>query len=328
MRNRAYDSGILPIHSIPVPVVSVGNITAGGSGKTPVVEYLASVFTAAGKRVCVVSRGYGRSTTGTYTVSSGNGPEVDSTAGGDEPVQIAEHCPGTFVVVDEDRVRGCHFAVERFNPDIIVLDDAYQHRRCGRNADILVYDASTPVSRQTMLPHGRLREPIANCKRAHFILLTRCDSEEAASDAMQALNQYSDAPVSTTRFIPSALRDGSGTEWPINRAQGKNVFAFCGIGSPESFKSTVQSLGCTVAGFRAFGDHHAYTEADIREVAEQFAASNAEALLTTEKDRMRLTKMLSSFRDIPFYSVKMKMEFLSGENAFLRGIQALLDRQE
>lgn len=318
LRNKAYDQGYLRIVRIPVPVISVGNITAGGTGKTPIVERIVEYHLNMGIRTAVVSRGYKRESTGSVVVSDGKGSIVDVPSGGDEPVQIARKFPDAVVLADAKRVRGCLRAVEEFGAEIIILDDAYQHRAVGRNVDVVVIDASSGLYAQRLLPAGRLREPLVNLSRADVLLLSRCEADVAHEQMTLALRAYSKVPVFATRFLPQHLRRlHDGGELPHDALRGASVVSFCGIGAPASFLQTMDHMGIASLQHHEFPDHHRFTDEDIAMLLDG-AGTAGTALLTTEKDAMRLLLHRKAFEGVDVLYPVMRLEFLGAEDAFFR----------
>jgi tetraacyldisaccharide 4'-kinase len=328
MRNAAYDRGIFATHRLPVPVISVGNLSVGGTGKTPLVERLIQYYHGHFARVAVVTRGYGRSTRGLVIVSNGRGAVTEAHLGGDEPVQMARKFPSLVVVADEHRVRGCHIAIERFKPDLIILDDAYQHRACGRDVDIVVIDASRNVYEQRLMPAGRLREPLANLSRADVVVLSKCEPEVAFERLALSLRAYTSVPVVATRYIPVALRRaGDPVALPVDALRGRQVFSFCGIGSPRTFRRTMEHLGTESVGHVDFPDHHTFRDRDVLDLVRQARGMGMTDLLTTEKDAVRLTALLPMFEDIRIHYPEMQVEFLHDEHDFFTLVEERLRRR-
>lgn len=318
LRNRAYDQGYLRSVRIPVPVISVGNITAGGTGKTPVVERLVEYYLRSGIRTAVVSRGYKRTSTGSVVVSDGKGSVVDVPSGGDEPVQIARKFPEAVVLADANRVRGCLRATQEFEVEVIILDDAYQHRAVGRSVDIVVLDASSALYAQRLLPAGRLREPLVNLSRADVLLLSRCEADVAHEQMTLALRAYSNVPVFATRFLPQHLRRlHDFGELPHDALRGASVVSFCGIGAPASFLKTMDHMGIASQQHHEFPDHHRFTDADIAMLLDGARAAGT-VLLTTEKDAMRLLQHRTALEGVDVLYPVMRLEFLGAEEDFFR----------
>ncbi len=319
LRNRAFDREWTTVARIPVPVISVGNISVGGTGKTPVVEFLARHFLNMEKKTAVVTRGYKRETTGQLVISDGAGNVVSVRDGGDEPVQMALKHPSLIVVADKRRVEGCHAAVEHFGAEIILLDDGFQHRACGRDLDIVLIDAQVGLQGQELLPAGRLREPPEHLVRADVILLTRCEDAGRAKNLATLVSRHTDAPVFLSRFRPVLVHDArTGEEVPFAALTDRPVVAFCGIGNPASFRTTLASLAVETELLVEFADHHSYTTSDIDRLLQRLEKAESATLITTEKDITRLRPMLEHFGDAPLLYPLMDIDFPDGEQQILR----------
>lgn len=313
-RNRAYDRGRRPAVRVGVPVVSVGNISAGGTGKTPVVLLLAGHLLARGARVAVVSRGYRRKTTGTVVVSDGRGHIVTAREGGDEPVMLAFRLPGLVVIADERRSRGCAHAIGEYGAGIILLDDGFQHRAVYRDVDIVVVDATEALADARLLPAGRLREPLDGLRRAHAILLSKCTSDTDVDALRAVLARHGDAPVFATRFVARGLvRMGDTADLPVDALRGLRLGAFSGIGKPGGFRRTLEDIGLAPVYSRDFPDHHWYGAADLAALRDAAAAHDVEAWITTEKDAVRLAGMPESASLGQVFYPRMDVEFVGGE---------------
>jgi tetraacyldisaccharide 4'-kinase len=284
LRNHLYDRGRLRHEKLPCPVVSVGNITLGGTGKTPTVIFIARLLKNHGYRPAVLSRGYGGlAKAPVNVVSDGNRLLMGWREAGDEPVMIAGALPGTPVLTGPKRFLTGKAAVERFGADILILDDAFQHRGLFRDIDIVLIDAVRPFGNGFLLPRGPLREPPDSLCRANILLRTG-DAEN-----VESLRSASSLPVFRAIRRPQGLVDG-GTERirPVAALRGQKVFAFAGIGTPETFRQGLAALGAEVVAFRTFPDHHPYTRFDIEALRHLAARSGAAWIATTEKDGIRL----------------------------------------
>jgi tetraacyldisaccharide 4'-kinase len=285
-----YASGLRKRHRLPVPVISVGNLTFGGTGKTPAVQTLCRMLRSQGKKVVILSRGHGGSGRGTAIVSDGSDMLTDAAVCGDEPVLLARSLPGVPVVAGKDRRETGALACRSFRPDVIVLDDGMQYWQLHRDLEIAVVDAARPFGSGLLMPAGDLREPIGGLGRASVVLLNSASPDEAVG--VELVDRL-------TRLAPHALilragrkpvslldaQDGQdvGLEW----LRGRRIVAFCGIGRPESFRETLAALGASVVRFMEFPDHHRYSGSDLCAIRRS-AEVGAEALVTTEKDWARL----------------------------------------
>lgn len=314
-RNAGYNMGLRGARRLPCRVVCVGNVTAGGTGKTPTVAALATAAAAAGLRVCVLLRGYHREGGGVRVVSDGRAVQCDWREAGDEAVLLAERLPGVPVVVGGDRVETGKLAVTRFRPDLILLDDGFQHRRLYRDADLVLLDATDPFGGGRLLPWGRLREPITGLRRAHACLVTRVDQGgNLETLCRQVARAAPGRPIGRAIFRPLWLRDlAAGRERPVKDLCGKRVLAVSGIANPHSFLRTVQDLGVVVVGELAFRDHHAFDAEDRRRMAETARQQGAEWIVTTEKDAVRLRTDLP--KGYPVLAVVVGLEIVEGVEA-------------
>jgi tetraacyldisaccharide 4'-kinase len=283
LRNRRFDRPGA-VQRAGLPVISVGNITVGGTGKTPVVAWLARRLRSAGLRGAVVSRGYGgRAGRGPLTVSTGDGPLCGAEVCGDEPYELALALPETVVVVGSDRVAGVKEA-RRQGARVALLDDGYQHRRLARDLDLLLLDATDPFGNRRLLPAGPLREPLGELRRADLVLITRSGREETHPAIEREVRRHNPgAPLLRAGHRIVGFVDRSGQ--PVERP-GATV-AFCGIGNPDRFREDLGSSGVGLVELRVFTDHHVFSAGeieDLRGTAEKHEA----ALVTTEKDLARL----------------------------------------
>lgn len=323
-RNYLYDKHLLGITVANCPVISVGNITTGGTGKTPLVEFLTSHLLGRGRKIVVLSRGYGRKSRGTVIVSDGVSLLCGAAEGGDEAVQVARKFPRCVVVVDENRRRGAQYAVDSFAPDVIVLDDGFQHRALHRDLDIVVLDESRNASSIRMLPAGNRREPLSSLERAHFFVHNRA---EESPDRMTAAGEGGGGtPSAGMRYEIRGFFDGqNGMPVPAETLRAGNITAFCGVGHPASFRSLLIRSGLTPAAFLEFPDHHKYTRKDFSMIREESRRAGSGFLLTTEKDAVRIQGMGSvPGLSIPgFIYTVMTATLSAGENELLAAVDAL-----
>jgi tetraacyldisaccharide 4'-kinase len=301
IRNALYDRGTLRSYDLGARTISIGNITAGGTGKTPLVARVAEILADAGESVCILTRGYGRESTGRVLVSDGSKVLVDARTGGDEPVELGLKTIGHAVVVaDADRVAAAAWAKEEFGVTAFILDDGFQHRRAKRDLDIVCVDAMDPFGFSNTFP----REPLDNLRRADVIVLTRSN----------LVSETSSIESRIAEFTPSAsLFRGSSI---IQLETTKPVYAFCGLGNPESFFESLRQTGYQVKGTATFPDHHKYTRADLDGLERSAAAAGAEFLLTTAKDAMNLKDLDGvKSKDFSYWVIGMRIE-LDNEEAF------------
>ena len=303
-RNRAFDRGWKTVHRASVPVVSVGNLSLGGTGKTPCVEHVARFYRGLGVRVAILSRGYG--------AAAGRN---------DEAMVLEDNLPDVPHLQGADRAALAVTAVEELEAELLVLDDGFQHRRLHRDLDIVLLDATRPPARDRLFPRGTLREPLGSLRRAGVVMLTRCDQAEGVTELKRSLEaRFPGTPVVLAEHRPTALLHGDGEE-PLDRLRGRAVGGFCGLGNPEAFRRTLESLGAAVAAFRTYPDHYPYDRADVDGLqawAETLPADAAVA--TTQKDHVKLR--LAELAGRPVFAVRVGLSFREGEAAFAERLRA------
>lgn len=321
-RRALYKTGALRVHKTGVPVISVGNITTGGTGKTPLVDWVARTVAREGLRVCILTRGYGRADESKRVlVSDGEQIFADSREGGDEPRLLAENLRGVAAVIsDADRVAAARWALENLKSEVFILDDGFQHLRVARNLDLVVVDATNPWGGGKLLPRGRLREPLRELSRADCIILTRCEQiHEVDSLRKQAERLSGGRPVLLSRTRTRMIH-------PLDATMKENIvadssshlsslipyplpsplMAFCAIGNPASFFEHLRKDGYTLKLTRAFADHHVYTQRDIDLLISEAQSAGAQSLLTTAKDAVKLRSLRF---DLPCYVLEIELEF-------------------
>jgi tetraacyldisaccharide 4'-kinase len=295
LRNQMYECGWIASHSLGARTISIGNITTGGTGKTPLVALVAKILANNGEKVCILTRGYGReNSSARILVSDAESVLVDAKSGGDEPVELAQRLLGKAIVVaDADRVAAAKWAKENFGVTAFVLDDGFQHRRAKRDLDIVCIDATDPFGNGRVLPAGRLREPLANLKRADAIVITRANLANGLDDlrseisdlrsnarVLEAKNRIANC-VGLKSFHATAQNEQ-------NFNKPKRPFAFCGLGNPQNFFDQLRQDSIIPVGTKSFGDHHSYSAADVRSIESAANAAGAHSLITTAKDAVKL----------------------------------------
>ena len=298
LRNALYDRGWLAAEDLGAPAISVGNITAGGTGKTPVVALVAEMLIASGERVCILTRGYGRRDPSTrVVVADGTAVLTDAETGGDEPAELARRLKGKAVIVaDRNRVAAAEFARKEFGVTCFVLDDGFQHRRAARSLEIVCIDATDPFGGGELLPAGRLRESPANLRRADAVIITKAD---AAADLTALESKLRSLAPEAALFRAESSISGfvELSEFLAGNIEPRQdlpepAFAFCGLGNPRHFFDTLENAGAELAGTRAFRDHHRYSQADAETLSEAAIAAGASVLATTAKDAVKLQSLL------------------------------------
>ena len=305
-RAALYASGRLHSHGLPGPVVSVGNLTFGGTGKTPFTEFLARRLRFEGFRPAILSRGYGRRSRGPVVVSRGEGPLVSPDDGGDEPVALARRLPGVAVVVGERRVEAALLAAQ-LGCDLFVLDDGFQHLAVRRDANLLLLDAQDPFGGGKLPPSGRLREPIEAIGRADAVVFTRVERGFPTQQAEQTVARlHPKTPVFHASIRPDGLHDESGSPVDAREVARRRCVGVCGVARPSGFAAALSALDLTPEQALVFPDHHRYTNRDLTHIRQAADRAGAAFLVTTEKDAVKLAGRLS----LPLVSVRLKVEVL------------------
>lgn len=301
IRCAAYRRGVSRSHRLPVPVVSVGNLTFGGTGKTPTVIALARDLARRGRRPAVLTRGYGRRDKTSLVLI---GPDTGFTPerAGDEPLEMAERLPGVPIVVDPDRAHGGREAV-RHGADILLLDDGFQHLAVARDLDLVLVDAGDPWGGGHLPPLGRLREPVSALRRASAVVVSKLEADDdgALERIRQRVQRLAPAvPVFATRLVASRLRTPGGQR-PLSSLDGRRVLAFAGLGRPGGFEQLLERSGARIIARRWFADHHAYTQSELAALSDRAKRLDA-TLVTTAKDAVKLPA------DMPIWVVEASVQ--------------------
>lgn len=323
-RERAYRARLLTTGQLACPVVSVGNITVGGSGKTPMVEQVAICLRELGAIPAVVSRGYGRETRGVRIVADRDGLRLPPRAAGDEPALLADHLPGSPVVVGENRFEAGQVALRECGATAIVLDDGFQHRTLRKDLEILVVNGPAPWGNRRLFPRGMLREPFAALDRADLFVVTnpRTSAEtDAATDTIRRHNRR--APILVARYrVVGVLALPDGHELPPAAVRGCRFLAFAGLGSPQGFADTLATVGVEVAELIEYPDHYWFVERDLDELAQHVGTIGAEGLVTTEKDWIRLGGV--GLPAVSLYVLRIQLDLEAGREQLLQILERTL----
>ncbi len=303
-RRALYSWGAFRRESLPRPVVSVGNLTVGGTGKTPHVSFLASWLRSEGVKVAVLSRGYRRESRGVLWVSDGGGPKVPASVGGDEPVLLAMSLPAVPVLVGESRAEAGRECLRRIDVDAFLLDDGFQHLALRRDIDILLVDAGRGLGNRLGLPFGPLRDSPQSARFADILIVTKCPSLREGEAVAAGIPFPAGRPRAFSRIVPVSVVDREGTESPLPGA-GQEVAAFCGLARNGSFSDTLREAGFVVREFVGFGDHHRYRPEDAERI---LSRAGGLPVLTTEKDLVRLPPGLR----LDAKALRVRVEFLAG----------------
>jgi tetraacyldisaccharide 4'-kinase len=338
LRLFLYRNRILPDHHLGCLVVVVGNLTVGGTGKTPVVEKFARSLAERGRKVAIISRGYKsrneplikrwwRAITHVEPpppkiVSDGQRVLLDSDRAGDEPYMLARNLPGVIVVVDKNRVKAGSYAIKEFGVDTLILDDGFQYLRLKGRLNLLLVDKTNPFGNFRLLPRGILREPVKHLRRASYVFLTKSDGKPNASLEAIIHKHKPDAELIECAHEPKYLEDvGSGERFPLSDLSGQRVGAFCGIADPEGFEQLLTRFGADLASTHRYLDHHRFTSRELEHLFKAFRADGVGCVVTTEKDSVRIGPHFDP--GIPFYFLRMEIEILSGVKDFEEAVSRI-----
>ena len=311
LRNRAYDLGLARIHPAGLPVVSIGNLTTGGTGKTPFAAWVARWYRERGVRVCLVSRGYG----------------AEPGAPNDEALVLEQLCPDVPHLQDPDRVRSAHVAREELASQLILLDDGFQHRRLARDLDIVLIDALNPFGHGQVLPRGLLREPRRSLRRARQVVVTRVDQVSSLNRdrllaELRALHPAAD--IAEVAFPNGGLISAQDRREPLEWLRQQRVAAFCGIGNPASFEASLKSAGAEVVAFEAWADHQQYGREQITQLEAWIRQHGPQMVLTTQKDLVKI--QAERLAGIPLWALEQGVAVTSGLEGLERNLSAILSR--
>jgi len=320
LRAWCYRIGLFKRHRLPVPVISIGNLTLGGTGKTPLVMYVARQLQATGRKPAIVSRGYGGTAKKSVNVvSDTKSILLDPIAAGDEPLLLAESLPNVPVLTGLRRSLVGRYAIDKFQCDSIVLDDGFQHLAVERDLDLVLFSARTLLGDGWVFPGGRLREPFSALKRAHGFVITGVDAatkKKADSFKRFMKASFPDKPVFMGDFLPVCMLHSQKTKtFAIDKAKGLYLYGFAGIANPESFRHTLQKENFKLVGFEPFKDHYKYSYRDAERLIKTARGKKAQALVTTEKDFVKLRK---HFEDFPLLALKVELFMEEEFDLFLK----------
>jgi tetraacyldisaccharide 4'-kinase len=310
IRNFCYQKQLFKVSKLSKPTISVGNISVGGTGKTPVVKYLCDYFTQLNNNVVVLTRGYGRKSNDTVFIKAENLNQFSVEQTGDEPRILASGLQKGFVGIDANRSLSGKIASQEFNPDLFILDDAFQHRKVHRDIDIVTMSAFDLWGGKKLLPVGRLRESINQLNRADLFWITKSDQADQDKKPIEGeLNSRFDKPIIFSEHFPKEILNINQTKsLPVDFLQNKTAIAFCGIANPDSFKRSLEKLGVTVVELFGYKDHYHFQPEQILKLVEQKEKTNADLLITTEKDAMRIEHYKENWQNsILFLKIGIKI---------------------
>lgn len=331
LRCWAYRTRVVPWHHVGCRVISIGNLTVGGTGKTPVVEQFARSLTLAGRKVAILSRGYKSTPLPLWQrlwyrftfqqaslpprlVSDGQSVHLDPATAGDEPYMLAKNLDRVYVIVDKNRVKSALYAIDRFGVDTVLLDDGYQYLPFRERLNIALIDREAPFGNEHLLPRGTLREPHTHLRRADVILITKCDGTDLSRLKARIRRFNRHAEIIECTHHPLYLQEVySGRRLPLSYLQSRKIGAIAGIAVPESFVRGTEMLGAEVIYQRFYADHHYYQKSEIENAVERTRTRGGHALLTTEKDAVRFPQV--DTRDMPVYFLKVEIKLLNTDES-------------
>ena len=337
LRLFLYNVGICRRYPLGCQVISVGNITAGGTGKTPVVEIFARELQKSGRKVAILSRGYRKKELPWYqrlfreqiepprVVSDGKRLLLDSELGGDEPYMLASNLPGVVVLVDKNRVKSGRYAVKRFGCDTLILDDGFQYQKLKHRLEVVLVDKTNPFGNCHLLPRGVLREPVRNLKRADFVFITKSDghSEELRA-RIRELNKTAEIIECCHRscYLQNVY---TAERVPLEWLKGRTVTSLSGIAVPQSFENSLRTMGARVIYCERYADHHRYHAQEIIDAVNKAADLHADALVTTEKDAVRFPRLETT--PLPVFYLRVDIELLNGAENFHDAVEHICFRK-
>lgn len=340
LRKWLYAKGILRHHTLGCQVISIGNLTVGGTGKTPVVEVFARELQKAGRKVAILSRGYKKVEPCFFqkiidkislrelhrpprVVSDGNKLLLDSAMSGDEPYMLASNLPDVCVLVDKNRVKSGRYAINKLGCDTLILDDGFQYLALKHRVEIVLVDKTNPFSNEHVLPRGLLREPIKNIREASFIFITKSNGKGSDELRTRLRRLNSSAEIIECRHCPRHLQNAfSGDRKNLEYLQGLKIVVLSGIAAPMGFeRSLEEEMGAIVLEKHRFADHHRYTQQEIIDIINKSEKMDADAIITTEKDAVRFPRLDRC--DVPIYFLRVDIEMFAGAEDFQQCISRI-----
>jgi len=313
VRNKLYDFSILKTKKVDAAVISVGNITTGGTGKTPLVAYLSNYFTSIGTATAVLTRGY----------------KAKKNDFADEPAMLVKAAPKAKVIVNPDRFAGAKKAISEHDTKLLIMDDGFQHRRLARDVNIVAIDATEPFGREKILPAGLLREPVDSLKRADAVIITRINQSQPEKidqikDRISGINPG--IVFATAVHKPIFAKLIKGKRISLDELAEKKVYAFCGIGNPDAFFQTLAELFLNIVGTKVYNDHHNYTDTDIETICRNGRYKQADMIITTQKDWVKTALLCMEKFDIPIAHLAVELEFIDGRQEIINLIESAVKK--
>ncbi len=323
VRLLLYQNGICKQKELNARVISVGNITAGGTGKTPLVMYIAEKLKEKNKKVAILSRGYKRKYKEMVDLNKITFEKASWEEVGDEPYLMAQRLPAIPIIVTRHRNLSGSYAIEKYGAEILILDDGFQHLKLRRDINLVVIDSTNPFGNGKLLPAGTLREPLSSLKRADIFVLTKTDQISDLKEVINTLRRYnSKAPIVESIYrIRSVERLSDDLSVDPKELENKRAYAFSGIGNPASFENSLRQLKINILRHRVYSDHFSYRPKDLLSLIEEAKNLGVDFIITTEKDSVRIPKV--NRQEIPIYVFKVDLKIISGEEILLNKIEGI-----
>ena len=313
LRNWFYDKSIRKPVKVSAAVVSIGNITTGGTGKTPLVAWLCNYFTDRNIKTAVLTRGY----------------KVKNSDFADEPAMLAKAAPKAIVIVNPNRTAGAKKAIREHNAKLLIMDDGFQHRKLARDVNIVAVDATEPFGCEKILPAGLLREPLKSFKRADAVIITRINQSqpEKIDEIKSRISQIApDIVFATAIHKPKSAKLIKGSQIDFKELAEKRIYAFCGIGNPNAFFQTLSEMALNIVGKKVYNDHHKYCDADIMAIHEDAGYKQAQLVLTTQKDWIKTALLCIDKFEIPFAALSVELEFIDGQDKIIDLVNKAIEK--
>lgn len=328
LRNFLYSIGVLKTRDLKksfpkAKVISIGNITVGGTGKTPWAIFLAEKISKSGRKVAILTRGYGRKSSGQIVLDEKSKRQKKWWEVGDEPFLMASKLNGVPIIVNADRVQAGLSALQNNKAEILILDDGFQNKSIEKDLEIVIIDATNPFGNFKLLPAGILREPLKNLKRANLLILNKVEQNASKEKLLTYLKNISKAPILESQYQKNHFVNVSSEEnMPIEQIKGKSGWAFCGIANPYSFVESLTQVPIQIVATKFFSDHYVYKEKDMLNLVEEGLSQKADFLVTTEKDKVRLPKVIPK---LPIYALKIEVKVTRGEEILEQKLKQVLE---
>jgi tetraacyldisaccharide 4'-kinase len=313
VRNWLYDLSIFKKADVGATVISVGNITSGGTGKTPLVVRLCNYFTEKNITTAVLTRGY----------------KIKNSDFADEAAMLVKTCPKAKIIVNPDRTAGAKKAIAEHSIKLLIMDDGFQHQKLARDVDIVAIDATEPFGCEKLLPAGFLREPVSSLKRADAVVITHVNQtkpEKIEEIRKRVSNINPDIVFAAAIHKPVCAKLIKDEQMSVDELAGKRLYAFCGIGNPDAFFQMLDKLALNIVGTRVYNDHHRYTESDIAEMCQDGRYKQAELIITTQKDWIKTALLCIEKFDIPIAYLAVELEFIDGRQNIIALVESAMKK--